>query len=80
MCMAIPVRVVERLAGVTAVVDVGGERKPISLALVPDAQVGDYVVMHVGYAMLKLDPVEAKRTLALLAEMPGEGGTASRLN
>lgn len=71
MCMAIPVRVVERLAGVAAVVDVDGERRPISLALVPDVQVGDYVVVHVGYAMLKLDPVEAECTLALLAEMPG---------
>lgn len=77
MCMAIPVRVVERLAGVAAVVDEGGQRKPVSLALVPDVQVGDYVVVHMGYAMLKLDPAEAERTLALLAEMPDEGGAAS---
>lgn len=79
MCMAIPVRVVERLAGVAAVVDAGGERLPISLALVPGVQVGDYVVVHVGYAMLKLDPAEAERTLALLAEMPGAGRDASRM-
>ena len=67
MCLAIPVRVVELLDGDAAIVDLGGIRKQISLALVDDVAVGDYVILHVGYALSKLDPDEAERTLALFA-------------
>ena len=69
MCLAIPARVVERLEGDQATVDLGGIRKTISLALVPEAQVGDYVIIHVGHAIGLLDPEEAERTLALFAEL-----------
>jgi hydrogenase expression/formation protein HypC len=69
MCLAIPVRVVELLEGDAALVDVGGVRKQISLALVEDIAVGDYVILHVGYALQKLDAEEAEKTLALFAEM-----------
>ena len=68
MCLAIPVKVVEVGAGDTAIVELGGVRKEISLALVDDAAVGDYVIVHVGYALTKLDPEEAAQTLALFAE------------
>ncbi len=51
MCLAIPVKIVEVGAGDTAIVDLGGVRKEISLALVDDVQVGDYVIVHVGYAL-----------------------------
>ena len=68
MCLAVPVRVVELGAGDVAVVDLGGIRKEISLALVEDVAVGDYVILHVGYALTKLDPEEAQRTLALFAQ------------
>ncbi|MBK7768446.1 MAG: HypC/HybG/HupF family hydrogenase formation chaperone [Sulfuritalea sp.] len=67
MCLAIPVKVVEVGAGDTAIVDLGGVRKEISLALLTDVQVGDYVILHVGYALSKLDPEEAEKTLALFA-------------
>ena len=67
MCLAIPVRVVELLADDNAVVDLDGIRKTISLALVDDVKVGDYVILHVGYALSKLDPEEAARTLELFA-------------
>ncbi|WP_119286570.1 HypC/HybG/HupF family hydrogenase formation chaperone [Azohydromonas sediminis] len=70
MCLALPVRVVERVDGGNAIVDLDGIRKEISLALVDDVQVGDYVIVHVGYALAKLDPDEAERTLALFAAMP----------
>jgi hydrogenase expression/formation protein HypC len=70
MCLALPVRVVELLPDSTALVDLGGIRKTISLALVDGVQVGDYVILHVGYALSKLDPDEAARTLALFAELP----------
>jgi hydrogenase expression/formation protein HypC len=69
MCLAIPVRVVELAAPDTAIVDLGGVRKDISLALVDDVQVGDYVILHVGYALQKLDTQEAERTLALFRQM-----------
>jgi hydrogenase expression/formation protein HypC len=69
MCLALPARVVERLADDQAVVDLGGVRKSVSLALVPEGQVGDYVIVHVGHAIGLLDADEAERTLALFAEM-----------
>jgi hydrogenase expression/formation protein HypC len=72
MCLAIPVRVVELVAPDAAIIDLGGIRKEISLALVEDVHVGDYVILHVGYALSKLDPAEAERTLALFAQMPAE--------
>jgi hydrogenase expression/formation protein HypC len=69
MCLALPVKVVELGAADTAIVDLGGVRKEISLALLDDVKVGDYVILHVGYALSKLDPEEAEKTLALFAEM-----------
>jgi hydrogenase expression/formation protein HypC len=77
MCLALPVKVVELGAGETAIVDLGGVRKEISLALVDDVHVGDYVILHVGYALSKLDPEEAEKTLALFAEMEAAGGMAA---
>jgi hydrogenase expression/formation protein HypC len=68
MCLAIPARIVELLEGEAARVDLGGVRKEISLALVEGAQVGDYVIVHVGYALSLLNVEEAERTLALFAE------------
>jgi hydrogenase expression/formation protein HypC len=68
MCLAIPVQVTELLDGGMARVTLDGVQKVISLALVDDVQVGDYVILHVGYALNRLDPEEAEKTLALLAE------------
>ena len=72
MCLAIPVLVVELIGESTAIVDLDGIRKEISLALVDGVQVGDYVILHVGYALSRLDPDEAKRTLALFAALPSQ--------
>jgi len=69
MCLAIPALIVQRAEGDTAVIELDGVRKQISLALVPEAQVGDYVIVHVGYALTRLDPEEAQRTLALFAQL-----------
>ena len=71
MCLAIPALVLKRLDGDEAVIDLGGVRKQVSLALVPEAAEGDYVIVHVGYAISRLDPEEAHRTLALFAEIDG---------
>ena len=72
MCLAIPVRVVELHDEQMATVDLDGIRKEISLALVDDVRVGDYVILHVGYALARLDPDEAERTLALFASAASE--------
>ena len=69
MCLALPVKVIELGAGDTAIVDLGGVRKEISLALLDDVNLGDYVILHVGYALSKLDPEEAAKTLALFAAL-----------
>ncbi|KAF0225964.1 MAG: hydrogenase expression/formation protein [Rhodospirillaceae bacterium] len=76
MCLALPSRVVALLDDDQAKVDLGGVTKAISLALVEDVAVGDYVIVHVGYALTKVDPVEAEKTLALFAQMAAAGEPA----
>lgn len=68
MCLAIPVQVKEVLPDNMAKVTLDGISKIISTALVDDVKVGDYVILHVGYALAKIDPAEAERTLALIRE------------
>lgn len=68
MCLALPAKVVELGDGEMATVSLEGLRKEISLALVEDVVPGDYVLIHVGYALHKVSPEEAERTLALMAE------------
>ncbi|MCM8595536.1 HypC/HybG/HupF family hydrogenase formation chaperone [Accumulibacter sp.] len=77
MCLAVPCRVVELLSGDQARVDIAGVAREISLALVEDIAVGDYVIVHVGYALARLDPEEAERTLELFAGLASEGGENS---
>ena len=82
MCLALPTRIDAKLDGDEALINLGGVRKTISLALVPEAQVGDYVIVHVGHAIGLLDPDEAQKTLAMFAELDAAqaaqaaGGTA----
>jgi hydrogenase expression/formation protein HypC len=76
MCLALPSRVVELLDDDQAKVDLGGVTKAISLALVEGVAVGDYVIVHVGYALTKVDPAEAEKTLALFAQMEAAGTSA----
>ena len=71
MCLAIPVRVVELLPDEMAKVSLDGVMKTVSTALVEEVAVGDYVVLHVGYALARIDPDEAERTLELLAQAGG---------
>lgn len=74
MCLAVPGRVVEINDDDTALVDFSGASKRISLALVEDVAPEDYVLVHVGFALQRIDPEEAERTLALIAEMEGLSG------
>ncbi len=73
MCLAIPAKIVS-IDGVMAMVEVGGVRKDISLALVDDVIVGDYVIVHVGYALNRLDPEEAELTLQLFKQVVDKTG------
>ncbi|WP_428643988.1 HypC/HybG/HupF family hydrogenase formation chaperone [Roseibium sp.] len=68
MCLAIPAQVTSLEEDDTAIVALEGIRKRISTALVEDLSAGDYVLVHVGYALHKVSPEEADRTLALMAE------------
>ena len=69
MCLAIPARVVEIAEPGLATAEVSGVRREGSTALVPEAQVGDWVLVHVGFALHTIDEDEAARTLALLEEI-----------
>lgn len=69
MCLALPARIVELRENESGIVDLGGVRKEVSLALVEEVGVGDYVIVHVGYALSKLDTGEAEATLRLFAEL-----------
>jgi len=68
MCLAIPVLVTELLPDSMARISLDGVSKVISIALVENVAPGDYVILHVGHALARLDATEAARTLALLAE------------
>jgi hydrogenase expression/formation protein HypC len=69
MCLAIPALVVELLPNDMARIDLDGVRKDVSLSLVEGVAVGDYVIVHVGFALQRLDPDEAAETLAMFAEL-----------
>ena len=69
MCLAVPALVVAIETDLTATVDLSGVSRTVSLDLVPDTKVGDYVIVHVGFAIQRLDETEAQRTLSLFAEL-----------
>ena len=68
MCLAVPAQIVER-EDMVATVDVGGVQRQVSMLLLPEAQIGDYVLVHAGFAMQQIDEEEAKLTWSLLQEM-----------
>ena len=68
MCLAVPA-LIKIIDGEQAEVDIEGVRREVSLALTPEAKVGDYVLLHTGYAISVIDPAEAAETLKLLREM-----------
>ena len=68
MCLAVPAQIVER-EDMLATVDVGGVQRQESMLLLPEAQIGDYVLIHAGFAMQQIDEEEAKLTWSLLQEM-----------
>jgi hydrogenase expression/formation protein HypC len=69
MCLAVPARVTALLPDGMAKVSLDGVLKEVSLAFVDEVAVGDYVMIHVGYALAKVDAREAEETLSLLREV-----------
>ncbi|MFX0106893.1 MAG: HypC/HybG/HupF family hydrogenase formation chaperone [Candidatus Hodarchaeota archaeon] len=68
MCLAVP-GLVQAINGDYAEVDFGGVSKRVCVTLLPDLKVGEYVIVHTGYAIESMKPEEAKKTLALFEEM-----------
>ena len=68
MCLAIPVRVVS-IEGDEAEAEIAGVKRRVGITLTPEVQVGDYVLLHTGYAIGVVDEAEAKETLKLLEEI-----------
>ena len=76
MCLAIPMQLVERDEGL-GTVEIDGVRREVSLMLLEDARVGEYVLIHAGFAIGRVDEAEAKETLELLRQF-GDVGEAAR--
>ncbi|MFC1932882.1 HypC/HybG/HupF family hydrogenase formation chaperone [Chloroflexota bacterium] len=68
MCLAIPA-LVKSIDGYIAEIDIDGVTRQVSIQLTPDVKVGDYVLLHTGYAIGVIDEDEAKETLKLLREL-----------
>lgn len=68
MCLAIPAKII-KIGNQKAVADFGGIKKEIALDLLPDAKKGDFVLVHAGFAINKVDEKEAQETLRLLYEI-----------
>lgn len=69
MCLALPAKITKILPNQRAIANLGGIEKEISVILLDHVSEGDYVIIHVGYALSRLDEAEAQKTLALFAEM-----------
>lgn len=72
MCLGIPVQILET-DGMVALVELGGTRRQISVMLLEEIKVDDWVICHAGFAIHKIDEQEAKETLELLAQLPEAG-------
>ncbi len=68
MCLAIPAKIISK-KGDTAIVDVSGVQREANLMLCPGAKVGDYIIMHAGFAIQLLDKKDAEETLQMLSDM-----------
>lgn len=79
MCLAVPAKVIEK-KDMVATVEVEGIRRDISLMLLPEANEGDYILMHAGFAIQVIDEEEAKIITELLKEVLGTNEPASERN
>jgi hydrogenase expression/formation protein HypC len=79
MCLAIPTRIVE-LEGDVAVVDAMGNRYKVKTTLLPEAKLGDLVLVHAGFAISLVDEEEAKKTWQLIAEIDEFDDTQNKIS
>lgn len=68
MCLAIPMRIL-KIEGDRAMVSAGNIKRMVSIALLNNSKVGDYIIVHAGFAIEKLDPRKAEETLKMLEEI-----------
>lgn len=68
MCLAVPMRVVS-VEGATGIVELGGVEQPVNFTLLPEVAPGEYVIVHAGFALERLDEAEARRTIELINEL-----------
>jgi hydrogenase expression/formation protein HypC len=69
MCLAIPMKLIEKSNELEGVAELWGVRRQVSLMLAPEAEVGDHVLLHAGYAIGIVDEEEARETLKMLDEL-----------
>ena len=68
MCLAVPMKILQ-LEGTTAHAEIDGVSREVSVQLIDNPQVGDYIIVHAGFAIEKVDPHEARETLVLMREL-----------
>ena len=74
MCLAVPMKVVS-VEGAAGTVELGGVQQAVNLTLLPDVAPGEYVIVHAGFALERLDEEEARRTIELIRELDAETPT-----
>ena len=77
MCLAVPARVVALLGDQWVEIEVGGVRSRVSIALIDEVALGDYLIVHAGFAITRLDVEEAEKTLALFDEIAAQLGESA---
>ncbi len=75
MCLAVPMQLVQRDEGL-GVVEIEGVRREVSLMLLDDAKVGEFLLIHAGFAIGRVDETEAKETIELLRQLADVGAAA----
>lgn len=75
MCLAVPAEVIEIMENDLATIDVGGAKTRISLALVDGVSVGDFVLVHAGFAIEKIDEEHARQTMELFRQLEELAGS-----
>jgi hydrogenase expression/formation protein HypC len=68
MCLAVPAKIIDQ-TDLLATVEIGGVRRKVSMMLLPDVKLGEFVLVHAGFAIQSIDEAEAQRTLALFEEL-----------
>ncbi len=77
MCLAVPAKIIEIQNQTNALCDFNGIQKTVDVSLITEPQVGDWVIVHVGFALNKIDEAKAQETLSLMSELASQNAPAS---